>query len=1000
MKYKPPVRGKNLKKKAPQSGELDSQLLSVASVYSEMKTLQNEVTEVIETELEKFDSKLESADKLIEEIHKKLEDTINEFKEVAVEVIDDIKTLPHVKGEKGEDADEDEITEKVIETLIKDSKVSNDIARGEFDDKFSKLRSEVLGYIPNIDEKTLLNKFLSLIPKPKEIDPDDIIEKIMSLPETKRKKLKLGTDNISGLDQTISAFNTQLSRGYLHGGGISNITGLIQAGSNITLTGTGTSTSPYVISTSGSSSPLTTKGDIYTYSTADARLAVGTNGYILSADSGEATGLKWIPNASASAWSITGNSGLTAGTNFLGTTDDVDVVFKRNSLEQARFLADNLRLTTASGTYTITTGAVTDTLNVGVTGATSNSKLSTLQDSFSLLLNGSTPSFRAGITADLNGLALHNGALVNWYWPLTDAAGVLVSDGSGTLSFSSSPAVSIPISSLLAATATNSINNADYAQTWEWNTLSSNTGLALSSTSTAAASNTQKVFSISLSGANANSTQTTYGSYITNTHTGTSSTNVGGYFSASGGTNNYGLIIEAGNVGIGITAPTAFTHIVQPVSTSGSPTALLVAGGAHTTLTASTEATDINFNLARTVQFATGALTTQRAMRIQAPTYGFVGASTLTDASTVEIGGVPVEGTNATITNAYGLKIVGNASTATINYGLYVDSPTGAGSNYSFKFASATNNGHFLYNSSGRALIGTDNLTPVSGITLTVAQTVSTDVALRVQNTASGTTFSTAGVQLNTRNSNGTNNNYTIWSFGDSGGSETSRIGIQCVDHTTRQANFRLGLMDSTTTLQERFTVLNTGRVGISTATPTAQLHIAAGGTGANTAPIKLTSGSLNTTAEAGAIEFLTDAFYGTTTTNAVRRMLVAGTTGRATGQTAANASVATYTLGAADQSFEVSANVLVTTSSAEAFTVTVDYTDEGNTARTITLNFQLVGGTIGTNIASANGAVPYEGIPLHIRCKASTTITIKTAAGGTYTGCTYNVEGIIKRVA
>lgn len=83
------------------------------------------------------------------------------------------------------------------------------------------------------------------------------------------------------------------------------------------------------------------------------------------------------------------------------------------------------------------------------------------------------------------------------------------------------------------------------------------------------------------------------------------------------------------------------------------PTAISVTPSASGTLTASTEAILIAFNLARTVTFATGALTTQREFVIDRPTYAFAAASVLTNAATVAIVGAPLAGTNATITNAY-----------------------------------------------------------------------------------------------------------------------------------------------------------------------------------------------------------------------------------------------------------------------------------------------------------------------------------------------------------
>ena len=106
------------------------------------------------------------------------------------------------------------------------------------------------------------------------------------------------------------------------------------------------------------------------------------------------------------------------------------------------------------------------------------------------------------------------------------------------------------------------------------NSITSGTGFYLSTTSltsgalfdlnvstTGASGSTQKVVQIATQGANANSGQVTYGFYAVNTHTGTSSTNIAAYYSASGGTNNYAAIFDGGRVGVGITAPQVDFHI-------------------------------------------------------------------------------------------------------------------------------------------------------------------------------------------------------------------------------------------------------------------------------------------------------------------------------------------------------------------------------------------------------------------------------------------------------
>jgi len=98
-------------------------------------------------------------------------------------------------------------------------------------------------------------------------------------------------------------------------GGILSINGstvsaqLIVGGTGISVSSIG-GTTTITNTNPGTTSPLTTKGDVWGYSTTDARIPIGTNGQVLTADSTQALGLKW---ATPSASGVTG----TGTTNFL-----------------------------------------------------------------------------------------------------------------------------------------------------------------------------------------------------------------------------------------------------------------------------------------------------------------------------------------------------------------------------------------------------------------------------------------------------------------------------------------------------------------------------------------------------------------------------------------------------------------------------------------------------------------------------------------------------------
>ena len=255
--YTPFIKSNNFKKPLPIKKDINSELLKVEN------RIVNEITKDINvfkaTVVNEIDSKLLVLEQKLERNLALVNPTIVEAKEImkemastteyVVDLIDSTKQealdiISHAKGEDGQDGQDANI-EEIIEYIDNIPQIDP-----------VELEQSILSKIPKIDEKSLSKKILANIPKSSlkiiqekiEVDPVSIARQIMSLPED---KFKLKTTNIDGLEQTMSAFRSQLGRSYLHGGGDT-----IVAGTGITIVSNANGTK--TISTSGGSGSVTT----------------------------------------------------------------------------------------------------------------------------------------------------------------------------------------------------------------------------------------------------------------------------------------------------------------------------------------------------------------------------------------------------------------------------------------------------------------------------------------------------------------------------------------------------------------------------------------------------------------------------------------------------------------------------------------------------------------------------------------------------------------------
>ena len=214
--------------------------------------------------------------------------------------------------------------------------------------------------------------------------------------------------------------------------------------------------------------------------------------------------------------------------------------------------------TPSSGTLTNATGLPPTTGIAGwpanASGCLSNNGSGTLTWAACSGGGGGITIGTTTITSGTNTRVLYNNAGVVGEYVITGTGNVMMSASPTTTgrltaadaNFTTAVTTGTGATAGLQVTA-NSLTTGNGAEISS-SSVSSGNVVSIAATGTAAASNSKHALIVATSGANATGTQTTYGAEITNTSTGTSSTNIALGLSASGGTTNYALSVAAGQI--------------------------------------------------------------------------------------------------------------------------------------------------------------------------------------------------------------------------------------------------------------------------------------------------------------------------------------------------------------------------------------------------------------------------------------------------------------------